>query len=75
MNRRQRTPVTLSVAALLSLSSLSACGFSPSASADSPPPSLGGNVREHHAHRGVAEGSSTSPEQVKSWEHLAHQDR
>ena len=75
MNRRQRTTVTLSVAALLALSSLAACGSSPSNSAGSPPSSVGGNLREHQAHRGVDEGSIVRSVAVKPSEHLAHQGR
>ena len=75
MNRRQSTTLTLSVAALLGLSSLAACGSSPSASAGSPSSSAGGNIREHQAHRGVDEGSLVPSALVKPSEHLAHQGR
>lgn len=75
MNRRQSTAVALSVAALLGLSSLAACGSSSSASAGSPSTSVGGNVHEHEAHRGVDEGSIVQPALVKPSEHLAHQGR
>ena len=75
MNRRQSTTVAISVAALLGLSSLAACGPSSSASAGSPSSSVGGKVHEHEAHRGVDEGSIMEPALVKPSEHLAHQGR
>ena len=75
MNRRQSTTVALSVAAIMGLSSLAACGSSSSATAGSPPASVGGNDREHEAHRGVDEGSIVQPGSVKPSEHLAHQGR
>ena len=74
MNRRQSTTVAISVAALLGLSSLAACGPSSSASAAARP-LVGGNVHEHEAHRGVDEGSIVEPALVKPSEHLAHQGR
>ena len=72
MNCRQ-TAAAVAVAAVLGLSSLTACGSSPSANADIGPGSTGGNIREHEAHRGVDEGTAVSPAPANPREHLAHQ--
>lgn len=70
MNRR--SAVTVSFAALLALSSLTACGSTPSAGAETRPATSKGNVNEHQAHRGVVEGpAGTSTGNIR--EHLAHQ--
>ena len=74
MNRRQ-TAAAVSVAAVLGLSSLTACGSSPSASADLIAGATGGNVREHEAHRSVAELPASAPAPVNPREHLAHLGR
>lgn len=71
MNRRQ-TATAVAITAVLGLSSLTACGSSPSANAELVPGSVGGNIHEHEAHRGVDEGPAVSSSPVNPREHLAH---
>jgi hypothetical protein len=71
MNRRQ-TAAAAAITAVLGLSSLTACGSSPSANAETVPGSTSGNIHEHEAHQWVDEGTAVSHTPVNPREHLAH---